>query len=70
MLTALAYTLLLGPKLQTGENPRPHNMVNLLIGTTLIWLGSFGYNAGSGNYHFLYIKKSHFQKRWYQVFHL
>jgi len=49
LFPALAYTLHLGPKLKSNENPKPHSMVNLIIGTTLIWFGSFGYNAGSGN---------------------
>ena len=47
---ALAYTLLLGSSRlrPRTENPRPPNMINMMLGTTLIWVGTLGNNTGSG----------------------
>ncbi|KAL9543915.1 hypothetical protein MBANPS3_007899 [Mucor bainieri] len=44
--SSLAYAIILG-KRQTGEDFKPHNMSNVVLGTALLWFGWFGFNAGS-----------------------
>ncbi|ANB13333.1 ammonium permease MEP3 [Sugiyamaella lignohabitans] len=48
--SALAYSLVLGKRLGHGTeqlNYRPHNTILVVIGTSLLWAGWFGFNAGS-----------------------
>jgi ammonium transporter, Amt family len=45
---ALVCCLVLGPRIGYGsENMAPHNMIISLIGASLLWVGWFGFNAGS-----------------------
>ncbi|MCJ1394029.1 ammonium transporter Amt1 [Xylographa bjoerkii] len=47
---ALAYSLMLGKRrgFRTQElNFRPHNVTHVVIGTVFLWVGWFGFNAGS-----------------------
>lgn len=47
---ALAYSIMLGKRRGHGThelNYRPHNVAHIVIGTVLLWLGWFGFNAGS-----------------------
>jgi Amt family ammonium transporter len=47
---ALAYSLLLGKRRGHGThelNYRPHNVTHVVIGTVFLWVGWFGFNAGS-----------------------
>lgn len=47
---ALAYSLMLGKRRGHGTfelNFRPHNTVMVVIGTLFLWVGWFGFNAGS-----------------------
>nr|AGM18797.1 high-affinity ammonium transporter [Peltigera malacea] len=47
---ALAYSLMLGKRRghKTHElNFRPHNVTQVIIGTVFLWVGWFGFNAGS-----------------------
>lgn len=49
---ALAYSLMLGKRRGhgTGElNYRPHNVMHIVTGTIFLWVGWFGFNAGSAN---------------------
>ncbi|KAJ9201292.1 hypothetical protein DTO166G4_6023 [Paecilomyces variotii] len=47
---ALAYSLMLGKRRGHGThelNYRPHNVSHVVIGTVFLWVGWFGFNAGS-----------------------
>ncbi|MCJ1266500.1 ammonium transporter Amt1 [Lobaria immixta] len=47
---ALAYSLMLGKRRGHGThelNFRPHNVTQVIIGTVFLWVGWFGFNAGS-----------------------
>jgi len=47
---ALAYSLLLGKRRGHGThelNYRPHNVTHVVVGTVFLWVGWFGFNAGS-----------------------
>jgi Amt family ammonium transporter len=47
---ALAYSLMLGKRRGHGThelNFRPHNVTHVVIGTVFLWVGWFGFNAGS-----------------------
>ena len=47
---ALAYSLMLGKRYGHGThelNYRPHNVTHIVIGTVFLWVGWFGFNAGS-----------------------
>ncbi|KAL9636902.1 MAG: hypothetical protein Q9164_002537 [Protoblastenia rupestris] len=47
---ALAYSLMLGKRRGHGThelNFRPHNVTQVIIGTIFLWVGWFGFNAGS-----------------------
>ena len=47
---ALAYSYMLGKRSGFGTqklNYRPHNVNNIVIGTVFLWVGWFGFNAGS-----------------------
>src|SRR5262245_39906930 len=48
---ALAYSIILGPRdgiCSTGviKSYRPHSISNVVLGTTLLWFGWFGFNCG------------------------
>ena len=46
--TALVLCLILGPRAGFGKQPMPpHSMVLVMIGTALLYVGWFGFNAGS-----------------------
>ena len=46
--SALILCLILGPRLGFGKNPmQPHSMVMCMIGTGMLWVGWYGFNAGS-----------------------
>lgn len=47
---ALAYSYILGKRSGHGThalNYRPHNVTHIVIGTVFLWVGWFGFNAGS-----------------------
>jgi Amt family ammonium transporter len=47
---ALAYSFMLGKRRGHGThelNYRPHNVTHIVIGTVFLWVGWFGFNAGS-----------------------
>ncbi|KXS95142.1 hypothetical protein AC578_5116 [Pseudocercospora eumusae] len=47
---ALAYSYILGKRTGHGTNAlnyRPHNVTHIVIGTVFLWVGWFGFNAGS-----------------------
>jgi ammonium transporter, Amt family len=47
-ISALVCALLLGKRLGYGNEPiAPHNMTYTVIGATMLWVGWFGFNAGS-----------------------
>ena len=47
-VSALICALLIGKRLGLGSEPMPpHNMTYTVIGATLLWVGWFGFNAGS-----------------------
>ena len=46
--SALVCAILLGKRLGYGHEPMPpHNLTYTFIGATLLWVGWFGFNAGS-----------------------
>ncbi|CAG8557502.1 3585_t:CDS:2 [Scutellospora calospora] len=45
---ALAYALILGKRNGHGTDEfKPHNVANVVLGTSLLWFGWFGFNGGS-----------------------
>jgi Amt family ammonium transporter len=46
-VSALVSALYLGNRLGYPETPKPHNLVISFIGACLLWVGWFGFNAGS-----------------------
>ncbi|KAJ2656833.1 hypothetical protein IWW48_004811 [Coemansia sp. RSA 1200] len=46
---ALAFALVLGKRHGYGQEKfEPHNYLNIILGTALLWFGWFGFNGGSG----------------------
>ncbi|MDR1497157.1 MAG: ammonium transporter [Puniceicoccales bacterium] len=46
--SALALCLILGPRLGLGKQKMaPHSMVLCMVGTAILWIGWYGFNAGS-----------------------
>ena len=46
--SALVLCIILGPRLGFGkQNMQPHSMVMCMIGTGMLWVGWYGFNAGS-----------------------
>ncbi|KAJ2558307.1 hypothetical protein EV175_000853 [Coemansia sp. RSA 1933] len=46
---ALAFSIVLGKRHGYGhEKFEPHNYLNIILGTSLLWFGWFGFNGGSG----------------------
>ncbi|KAI7860189.1 ammonium transporter AmtB-like domain-containing protein [Circinella umbellata] len=49
---SLAYAIILGKRrghgsISNGEDFKPHNMSNVVLGTAFLWFGWFGFNGGS-----------------------
>src|SRR5437763_11172688 len=45
---ALAYSMKLGKRHGHGTDEfKPHNVANVVLGTTMLWFGWFGFNGGS-----------------------
>jgi len=45
---ALAYAIVIGKREGHGKEPfRPHNLAHVILGTTLLWFGWFGFNGTS-----------------------
>src|SRR6185369_17235767 len=46
--SALILCLILGPRIGFGKEPMtPHSMVFCMVGTGMLWVGWYGFNAGS-----------------------
>ncbi|NII10619.1 ammonium transporter [Oleiagrimonas sp. C23AA] len=47
-IAGLVGAFLLGPRIGIGrESMRPHNLTHTMVGASLLWVGWFGFNAGS-----------------------
>ena len=47
-ITALVFAIVIGPRLGFGkENMAPHSMTLTMVGAAMLWVGWFGFNAGS-----------------------